>query len=84
MGIDSSGSNEPVEGRFISVKQQNADQHPPEIHKQEAPVSCRNSAEKKADTYSTALAGTVVVAGAAVDARAGAGGSSAVATHFVV
>lgn len=39
---------------------------------------------KERDTYSAALAGTVVVAGAAVDARAGAGGGSAVATHFVI
>jgi hypothetical protein len=41
------------------------------------------TARVKADTYSTALAGTVVVAGAIVDARAGAGGGSAIATHSV-
>lgn len=35
------------------------------------------------DTYSTALAGTLAVAGALIHARAGAGGS-AVATHFVL
>jgi hypothetical protein len=44
----------------------------------------QRTGKKKADTYSTALAGTVVVAGAAVGARAGAGGGSAVATHFVI
>ena len=40
--------------------------------------SCR-----KENTYSAALAGTVVVTGAAADARAGAGGGSASAAHYV-